>query len=102
METLNLFAVTSNSDTTEGRGYTITHGYFHHNSIARAVVRDKRYRRYCTMGVQSPDDAKYMVQEQSIIIFDSVEEFFQNTEEERRKRALAKLTPDEKKLLGLN
>lgn len=101
METIELTQVTSNSDTTEGRGYTIVHGYARNAEIARAIVRDKRYARYCVMGVQSSDDYKYMTGPATIKIFESVEDFFNNSKEEIRKRALAKLTPAEREALGV-
>lgn len=100
METLELFKLTSNSDTTEGKGYTIVHGYVRNMELARAIVADKRYSRYCVMGCQQPDDYKYMVENSLITIYNSAEEFFDNTPEEIKKRALAKLTPEERKVLG--
>lgn len=101
METINLVQITSNSDTTEGRGYTIVHGYARNNEVAHGIVRDKRYARYCCMGVQSPDDYKYMTGPATIKIFDSVEDFFNNTKDEIKKRALAKLSAAEREALGL-
>jgi hypothetical protein len=101
MELINLFAVTSNTDLTEGRGATIVKGYFRERHIAEATVRDRRYSRYCVMGVQSDRDVKYAVRDDTIRIYGSVEEFFGNTVEERKKRAIAKLTDDDLDALGL-
>lgn len=101
MQTFNLIGITSNSDTTEGRGHTIVHGYVNNLDLAKAIVADKRYARYCTMGVQSKDDWKYMTSPAVIKIFDSVEDFFNNTMDERRKRALAKLDAADLEVLGL-
>ena len=100
METLELFRFTSNSDTTEGRGYTIVHGYTRDQNLAKAIVSDKRYSRYCVMGVQQPDDYKYMTGKSLITIYESVDEYFHSTPEEIKKRALAKLTPQERQVLG--
>ena len=69
--------------------------------IAEATVRDRRYSRYCVMGVQSDRDVKYAVRDDTIHIYGSVEEFFRNTVEERKKRAIAKLTDDDLDALGL-
>lgn len=101
METLELTQITSNSDTTEGRGYTIVHGYTRNGEVARAIVRDKRYARYCVMGVQHLDDYRHMTGPANIKIFESVEDFFDNSKEEIRKRALAKLTAAEREALGV-
>lgn len=101
MEFMNLFAVTTNSDLTEGRGRTIIKGYFRDKELAMATVNDKRYSRYCVMGVQDPHYAKYMVQDAAIHIYSSVEDFFTNTVEDRRKAAIAKLTDDDLDALGI-
>ncbi len=101
MELINLFAVTSNTDLTEGRGATIVKGHFRERHIAEATVRDQRYSRYCVMGYQSSQDAKFQVRDDTIRIYSSVEEFFGNTVEERKKRAIAKLTDDDLDALGL-
>lgn len=100
METIELTRITSNSDTTEGRGYTIVHGYARNARIAHAIVRDKRYARYCVMGLQSTDDYKYMTGPATIKIFESVEDFFHNSNEEVKARALAKLSAAEREALG--
>lgn len=101
MDFLKLFAFTSNSDTVEGRGHTITHGYTREKSLAEAIVRDTRYARYCTMGVQQSDDYKYMVRETNIRIYSSVDEYFENTPEARKARALAKLSDEDIEALGI-
>lgn len=102
MKTLNLFAVTYNSDSTEGRGRDIVLCRFEEKDSAIAVVSDKRYARYCVMGVHQPLSAiKYNVREENITIFSNPTDFWENTEDERRKKALAKLNPDEIKLLGI-
>ena len=101
MQTLDLIAITSNSDTTEGRGHTIVHGYTDDPGIARAIVQDKRFAKYCVMGVQQPDDYKYYNERAVIKIFDSADEFFNNTKDEIRKRALSKLTAEDRESLGV-
>lgn len=101
MELIKLFAVTSNSDLTEGRGFTIVKGHFRERHIAEATVKDKRYSRYCVMGVQHETDAMYSVREDTFRIYRSVAEFFDNTVEERKKRAIAKLDDDDLDALGL-
>lgn len=100
MQNLELFAFTSNSDTTEGRGYRIVQGYTRDNALARAIVMDKRYARFCVMGCQSADDYKYMVEPALIKVYETVDEFFDNTKEAIQKRALAKLNAEERAALG--
>lgn len=101
MEAIELIQIISNSDTLEGKGHTIVHGYARNAEIAHAIVRDKRYARYCVMGVQTPDDYKRMTKPVTIKIFESVNDFFHNSKEEIRKRALAKLTAAEREALGV-
>lgn len=101
MELINLFAVTSNTDLIEGRGTTIVQGHFRERHIAEATVRDPRYSRFCVMGVQSDSDVKHAVRDETIRIYSSVAEFFNNTVEERRKRAIAKLNDDDLDALGI-
>lgn len=101
MKTIELVAITSNSDTTEGRGHTIIHGYAVDESTARAIVYDKRFAKFCIMGLQTPGDYKYMVKPATIKIFDSTDDFFDNTDDAIRKRALAKLSPEERRVLKL-
>jgi hypothetical protein len=101
MEIVEFTQIMSNSDTMEGKGHTIVHGYTRNAEIARAIVSDKRFARYCVMGVQSPDDYKYMTKSVTIKIFESVDDFFHNSKEEIRKRALAKLSAAEREALGV-
>ena len=63
-------------------------GNFYNENDAREVMeRDNKHYR--------------SVRKQSIIIFESVNDFQHNTEEKIRERALSKLTPEERKVLGL-
>lgn len=100
-KTIEYWDATSNSDKVEGRGSTIVVGSFSTKELAESVVRDKRYARHCIMGVQQPDDYKYMVSRRIVTIHDDAEEFWHNTPEEIRKRALAKLDPEEIRILGI-
>ncbi len=98
MNTQKLFAITSNSDTTEGRGRTIIHGYCKEKAHAVQIIEDERfYKKYGVMGCpacKAENDAR----ETDIIIFDDPEEFFK---ENLRLQALKKLTKEEKEALGL-
>lgn len=103
METLKLVKITKNSDQTEGRGYDIVIGYVRDMKTADAIVDDKRFSRFCVMGVHSPGRQKYQRAQVEIPIYDSPEEFWveQSPEAEVRRRALAKLTPEDRRVLGL-
>lgn len=101
MRTIEYWDATSNSDLTEGRGYTKVIGSFESKGLAESVVMDKRYARYCVMGVQTPNDSKYHVTHRIVTIHNDAEEFWNNTPEEIRKRAIAKLDADEIRILGI-
>ena len=101
METIELFATTRNTDQTEGRGANVPTGYFRDRRIAEAVVMDKRYAQFCIMGVQTNSDIKDMIDSKPINIYDSVEDFFNNLDGKVRERAIAKLSMEERRVLGL-
>ncbi|MCH2188792.1 hypothetical protein MK079_03115 [Candidatus Gracilibacteria bacterium] len=97
MQTIDVYQATHNSDTTEGRGHTVIIGNFTHKSDAELAAAGK-----CVMGT----DGK--VQEAVIQIFDSIEEyqdltgdFPRETLQKIKSAALAKLTPRERKVLGI-
>ena len=51
----------------------------------------------------TPCDAKYVVQEHNITVYDSAEEYWEkHNENVKRENALKKLTAEERRLLGLN
>ena len=94
--------VTITSGLTEGRGCTKVIGSFESKGLAESVVMDKRYARYCMMGVYPPDDcARHKISHKIVTLYDDAEEFWANTPEEIRKRALAKLDPEEIRILGI-
>jgi len=102
MNTTKLFELTHNSDQTEGRGYAIGIGYVTSMAEAKKIVDDPRWKRYCVMGVHSPGTHYYDIRETDVMVFDSAEEFWErHSTEGKKKAALAKLTCEEKQLLGL-
>lgn len=97
-----LFAITYNSDSTEGRGHTLILGYAKSQELAVQIVTDPRFSQYCVWGVHSPSDAvKYNVKETELTIFESVEEAYVIRDEWTRQKALEKLTAEERRVLGL-
>lgn len=76
MKTITVWAVTSNTDLTEGRGYEYDVGYFNTHEHAINAVSDKRYSKFCGMGVQSPYDTNYKIHERVFNVYDSPTEFF--------------------------
>ncbi len=102
MQVINAFSITSNSDMTEGRGFTIIHGYCRNKADALAIVNDKRfYGKFGTMGCAPYDNGKFDVGEVAIRIFESAADFFNYDKDALKKQALAKLTPEERDALGL-
>jgi hypothetical protein len=88
---IKAFCITYNSDLTEGRGPSRTAGYATTPGVA-GFIAAKCPR---IMGVSRSD------QIDEIVIFESIEEFDMETREGIRKRAIAKLTPEEKAVLGV-
>lgn len=82
----------TNSDLTEGRGRDVHIGYFVHESDARKAVKKK--------GVMGTDADTRKV-DKEILLFETYEEFETIKTNDLRKKALNKLSYDEKKALGL-
>ena len=103
METLKLVKITKNSDSTEGRGYEIIIGYVRDMRTADAIVDDKRFSQFCVMGAHSPGQQRRQRDEVELPIYDTAEEFWHDhsPEAEARRRALAKLTDEDRWVLGL-
>lgn len=103
MATIEMYSVNTNSDSTEGRGYPIPVAFFKSKDDARKVVRDERWARWCVMGYHNADQAEQCdISRQTINLYDSAESFWERHDEDnKRAKALTKLTDEEKKLLGL-
>lgn len=103
MKTEKLFEITRNSDNVEGKGYSITLGYVRSIDQAKAIVNDIQFKRYCVMGVHTPGKHDHEIRERDIIVYDTPEEFWrEHDNENKRQKALAKLTDEDKRLLGLD
>ena len=102
MENLNLIKLTYNSDGMEGR-HSITIGYVRAGGVAQAIVDDPRFAQFCVMGCHSPGNQNHQKSVVSMMIYDTAEEFWDahNPQAEARRRALAKLTTEDIKALGI-
>ena len=102
MKVLDTHAIYVNSDQNEGRGPMKLLAHFTNVHAARAVVADPRFAQWCVQGVHNPIDEKHNnIHRQTIIVFDNAAEFYSDADRERREKILAKLTPAERKFLGL-
>lgn len=101
-QTHSWYVLMVNTDTVEGLGPSRPCAYFRNMYAAVSVCNDQRfYSRHGVMG--TPCDAKYVVQEHNITVYDSAEEYWEkHNENVKRENALKKLTAEERRLLGLN
>lgn len=83
-----IYAAQQNADTTEGRGPMVTFAYFTNEKSAKEAVKGR--------GVMGYGDGEVKV----IPLYDSIEDWRKGEKEETKRRALAKLTPEEKASLG--
>lgn len=100
MKSIKCFEVLGHTDTTEGRGPMKVVARFSNKEAALLYVKSKRYAEWCVMGCLSSYDVNN-IKETTIIIMESVEEIDEAINMDRKARALAKLSDEEKKLLGL-
>jgi hypothetical protein len=84
-----IYEATKNSDQTEGRGQTVRIAAFSKVNDARRAAKGQ--------GVMGYGDGDV----QSLEVYDSFEEYEGVNKKTLRKRALAKLTPEEKEALEL-
>lgn len=100
MQVIKCFEVMGNTDTTEGRGPMKVVARFSDKGEATKFVKSKVYSKWCVMGYQSESDVNN-IREATLTIMDTVEEFSQAETEELKAKALAKLTAEERRILGL-
>ena len=107
MAQTDYYEITQNSDSTEGRGATVTTGiYFWKHEDALAFVKSDRY---CRFGVMGTPGNEYDISKKTTKlpkIYSSLAEYDETnpngeTLKRIKKEALAKLTDAEKKALGL-
>ena len=84
----------TDTDLVEGRGSKVVLGYFTKQLDAKEAAKGE--------GVMGTDAHVTKIKTPSFMIFESIEEYRQNTRKELRKIALAKLSYEEKVALGLD
>ena len=99
MSTKKVFVVNRNSDQTEGRGPLIPFCYTETRELALQIINSPIfYRKY---GVQRCKEGDYLVRETELVVFSNFEEFMLSEQSEAAKKTLAKLTKEDKEVLGL-
>lgn len=88
----NVFEACTNTDLDEGRGREVPIAHFIHESDARRAAKGR--------GVMGTDADVRMV-DVDIRVYESFREFELEFERDVRAKALAKLTPEERRALGL-
>lgn len=91
MQQVDVWEASKNSDMTEGRGHGILIANFAFEEDAKRAVKG--------LGVMGVGDGD--VSHKRIIIYKSYDEFVQHTQADIKRRALDKLTSEEKRVLGL-
>jgi len=89
---INGYEVITNSDLTEGRGRSVHVAYTTNDFTAKQIAKGK--------GVMGTD-AEVRAINKTIRVYETHSEYLGSKQEEIRKKALAKLTKEEKILLGL-
>jgi hypothetical protein len=98
---IKVFSINRNADTNEGRGPMVTMAYMNSKEEALKVVDDPRFARYCVQGIHRPGSEHSAVAEINLHIYQTAEQFWNGIESQARRAALAKLTAEDRKLLGL-
>jgi hypothetical protein len=97
MKTLKVWACTTNSDQTEGRGSNYDVCYASTQEVASKIANNPAfYRSYGVMGYQNCG-----VSEREMVVYDNISEYLEGVKNVEIKTALNKLTDKEKELLGL-
>ena len=100
MQVIKCFEVKGHTDTIEGRGPLKIVARFANRDVAKEYVESKLYATHCVMGRQSKDDLRHISKE-TITILDTIDEIDVMNKENIRAKALAKLTKEEREVLGL-
>ena len=88
MKSIPVFEVRQNADMTEGRGPMIHYAFFTNEDDAKQVV--------------GPNNSWYDYRPNTLIVFDNIAEYNEKNRKDIIRRALKKLSEDERVALGLS
>ena len=74
---------------------------FSNKPAAETFVKSKDYAEWCVMGHRNWEYDKHNINQTKLVILDSVDDFAASEAEELKAKALAKLTMEERKALGV-
>ena len=101
MQQIKCFEVSGHTDTTEGRGpMKVVARFSNYDSAVKYVKSPAYYKKWCVMGYSSNYDINY-IQEATLTILDTVHEVEEMENAAIRDRAIAKLSKEEREVLGL-
>lgn len=98
---LPVFSIHGHLDTIEGRGGTKIVGYAHTRNVAENIITDPRFSKHTVWGALPNKDDNFYIRQETLVIHNTHETFFRTEDDEIRARALAKLTKEERRTLGL-
>ncbi len=102
MITIEYFVIMAEKDQCEGRGgLEETSIYFLNYQDALEFTKRKEMQEFTVMGHVRAEGHKELIKEKTTIIFDNLNEYTEQYKNKLKQQALAKLTLEEKRILGL-
>lgn len=102
MKTIKVWACQANHDRIEGKGGTYNVCYASTKDLALKIVTNPTYyKQYGIQGCPPYKGGEYDVKEIEMVVYNTLEEYFDSVKNIAIKTALEKLTDEEKNLLGL-
>ena len=101
MQVIKCWEVLGHTNTTDGMGPMKVVARFSSKEQAGLYVKSKQYAKYCVQGHQDWKYDKNNIKPSSLIILDNVGEIVEMQRQELLDKALAKLSDEEREVLGL-
>jgi hypothetical protein len=102
MKKIHLWACTANTDTIEGKGANYDVCYAETKDIATEIVNSPGfYGRFGVIGCHPYKKREFGVHYRTIVILETPDELKDLVAEQKRQAALAKLTEEDRRVLGL-
>lgn len=102
MINVKYFTIMAEKDQSEGRGGLEETGInFSNYADALSFTKTKEMKEYTVMGYVRDEGHRELIKERNVVIFDSLLEYAEHNKNKLRENALAKLTKEEKHVLGL-